>query len=400
MTQYHTAESAVGGDPQQLRGMAKMLIDGSRRSDDVTEGLRRAVTSTVDEWRGKDAEAYRARANKLVESLDLLPPPLATASTAYDDLATALDSAQRAAGAAMQRSVDIGLAPGDLVGRPWSVATFVMENPEQLFTVARLIYGVMDARGDANDARDEFVRKMGRVRADIGNARGDHPDQHDSGGDRRGNRYGPDGRSGRRIRGDGILGRSEGGGGDGHFSSDWAGRAILERYLLGGDDWVINDDPNWSRYMMNNEDLRNQLVEPTEKQAKDALRNYLSGHGQQGTFNRTFHADIQNGEGIVGYQYLHGTNKTVGDFNFRGDTTVEPRPNGTYEVTVKGGYTWNDRIDPNPQYSTDRWKSTLAEVVTLGAADPYDIHITWHAESKVILDKHGKVISTTGYPAP
>ncbi len=42
---------------------------------------------------------------------------------------------------------------------------------------------------------------------------------------------------------------------------------------------------------------------------------------------------------------------------------------------MDSGYTWNDRVDPNPQYSTDRWKSTLAEVATLGQADPYDIHV-------------------------
>lgn len=59
----------------------------------------------------------------------------------------------------------------------------------------------------------------------------------------------------------------------------------------------------------------------------------------------------------------------------------------TPEVRVDGGYTWHDKIDPNPQYSTDRWKSTLAEIITLGQADPYDIHITHHAPTNVILDK-------------
>jgi hypothetical protein len=65
---------------------------------------------------------------------------------------------------------------------------------------------------------------------------------------------------------------------------------------------------------------------------------------------------------------------------------------------VDSGYTWNDRIDPNPQYSTDRWKSTLAEVATLGQADPYDMRITWHAPTKLVLDQDGRVISGSGYP--
>lgn len=59
-----------------------------------------------------------------------------------------------------------------------------------------------------------------------------------------------------------------------------------------------------------------------------------------------------------------------------------------------------DVIDPNPRYSTDRWKSTLAEIATLGAADAYDIHITWHRQTTVILDANGNVRSISGYPAP
>ncbi len=108
--------------------------------------------------------------------------------------------------------------------------------------------------------------------------------------------------------------------------------------------------------------------------------------------------DERGGRRIVGYQYLHGTDRDVGDFEFTGTSNVHPRGDGTYDVTVDGGYTWNDLIDPNPKYSTDRWKSRLAEVLTLGQADPYDIHITWHAPTKLVLDGNGRVISASGYP--
>ncbi|MGH8909167.1 MAG: hypothetical protein ACRD0K_22405, partial [Egibacteraceae bacterium] len=70
-----------------------------------------------------------------------------------------------------------------------------------------------------------------------------------------------------------------------------------------------------------------------------------------------------------------------------------------YEVRIDSHYTWNDRIDPNPEYGTDRWKSKVAEVATLGQADPYDIHISWPAETVVRLDRNGNVISVEGYPA-
>jgi hypothetical protein len=222
------------------------------------------------------------------------------------------------------------------------------------------------------------------------------PGRSEGGGDRRD----PDGRDGRRLRNDEIFRRSEGGDrGGGHTDNDWAGRAILDRYLTGGDDWNINDDPDWSRYMMNNQSLKSGLTEPVQVQAQNALDRYLAGQGADGSFDQTMHAEMENGEGVVGYQYLHGTSSDAGDFQFSGNTRVNPLPDGTYEVVIDGAYTWNDTIDPNPQYSTDQWKSKVAEVITLGKADPYDIHITWHAQTRVIMDAQGNVIRIEGYPA-
>lgn len=210
----------------------------------------------------------------------------------------------------------------------------------------------------------------------------------------------PDARDGRRIRSDEIFGREEGGdrGGD-NLSTDWAGRAILERYLTGGDDWTITDDPAWTEYMMDNQLLREQLLEPTQTVAQDALNQYLTTGQRSGTFDQRLHGEIENGEGIVGYQYLHGTDSTVGDFGFKGDTAVRPLPDGTYEVTLDSGYTWNDKIDPNPIYETDQTKSRIAEILTFGRADPYDMHINWQAQSTVVMDAQGNVLSVKGYPA-
>lgn len=214
---------------------------------------------------------------------------------------------------------------------------------------------------------------------------------------------------GRRLTNDQIFRRPEGGTdrsnsgdarrGSSDFDSDWAGRAILGRYLRGGGDWTINNDPNWTRYMTANQPLREQLTGPTQTQAQTALNDYLGGKGSTGTFNQRMHAEIQNGEGIVGYQYLHGTDATTGDFQMAGNTQVKKLADGNYEVTLNTKYTWNDNIDPNPQYQTDNWKNRIAEAITLGQADPYQIHINWDAQSKVVLDPKGNVVSMSGYPA-
>lgn len=149
---------------------------------------------------------------------------------------------------------------------------------------------------------------------------------------------------------------------------------------------------------MDNEGLRLDMADRNGAAALDALNSYLTSGQRNGSFDAKFAQSIENGEGIVGYQYLNGTNADAGGFEHSGGTYVTPRPDGTYEVRMDVSYDWNDVIDPNPQYSTDRWKSRLAEILTLGQADPYDIHIGWQEPTTVILDAQGNVVSMEGYP--
>jgi uncharacterized protein YukE len=388
MTVYTTAESAIGGNPEQLGTAAATLAGAAEQAGVLETSLTDRARSTEDYWQGPAAKAYRTRVGRQAATLKALPDALGTAAAAYLTLSAELAEAQRRAGAAMRASVALGLGEGDLVGRPFNVTMFALTHPGAIDDIAGLIGQVVGARAQANGARDRFVAAMGDLRGDVSAAGGD-------------DRRNPDERDGRRIRSDEIFRRSEGGdrGGD-HFSNDWAGRAILERYLRGGDDWTITDDEDWSNYMMDNQRLREQLTGPAQDQAQVALHDYLNGRGSTGSFDEQFAAEIENGEGIVGYQYLHGTSEEAGGFEYQGTSAVRPRADGNYEVTLDSGYTWNDTIDPNPQYTTDTWKSRLAEVVTLGQADPYDIHLTWHSETTVVLDQQGNVIEIEGYPAP
>lgn len=198
--------------------------------------------------------------------------------------------------------------------------------------------------------------------------------------------------------------------GNQHFQNDWAGREILAHYLAGGDDLDINNDPKWTQYMQDIDGLKNGfsengqyypgMAERAEETAQQAVANYLS-HGQSdGKFDENFPMVVTNGEGIVGENYLHGTNANAGGFERSGTTHVEELPNGNYRVTMDVNYTWNDVIDPNPDYTTDVWKSTLAEIITLGRADPYDISISWDSNTTVEVSPDGKVVSMSGgWPA-
>jgi hypothetical protein len=188
------------------------------------------------------------------------------------------------------------------------------------------------------------------------------------------------------------------------FESDWAGRAILERYLAGEGDWNISDDPAWTAYMERSDLLRDQL----RNQVRSIARG-VAGMGD-GTcpVTKTFHAEVENGEGIIGYQYLHGTNKDVGDFMIIGnaevehvyghteaDTQEEVAPGTTVRLHLR--HIWNDKIDPNPGYGTDIIKSAIAEIITLGEAESYRISIGWTEDCTVWIPEKGPAV-ITGYP--
>ncbi|MEV0113003.1 hypothetical protein AB0H77_07075 [Streptomyces sp. NPDC050844] len=208
----------------------------------------------------------------------------------------------------------------------------------------------------------------------------------------------------RRGRPEGGTSRRRGLGGD--LESDWAGLAILRRYLGGEGAWHIRDVPEWTRYMKRSALLRGQLRPKIAAFARALER---SGQEAPVPVGLKFHADLENGEGIIGYQYLHGTNAEVGDFTI--DGTAEARheygqSHAGREASVQPGtlvrmrlrYRWNDIIDPNPRYGTDRIKSILAEIITLGEASAYDISISWEDECTVWMPDGGGVI-IFGYPS-
>lgn len=212
-------------------------------------------------------------------------------------------------------------------------------------------------------------------------------------GDRQDRRVANDSRL--RVPPGGRTGRTRGEGAD--FESDWAGRELLERYLTGGDDLTMENDPEWTAYMQANPILRDKLNVMVQKKALSLYDQYHSDDVVFQTFNDTGAMEIENGESISGYQYLHGTNADAGGFNFRGSAEIT-RVEGGYEVHIPATYTWNDIIDPNSQYRSDQIKSTIAEIVTLGRADGYELHLSWSSDATVRLDEHGNVVSVKGYP--
>jgi WXG100 family type VII secretion target len=198
----------------------------------------------------------------------------------------------------------------------------------------------------------------------------------------------------RRARSDERWRRPAGGRrGGSHLDYDWAGGAILERYLTGGGDWNIRNDPRWTQYMQSNPTLTEKLGDRAESDAQRLFTQMSNGGSSQMPINQTFPMEIENGEGVVGYQYLHGTNANAGGFQRDGTASIAPDGSGGYNVAMDMNYTWNDIIDPNPQYVTDNWKSKIADIISLGQADAYEMHIGWAERTVVNLDANGNVRS-------
>jgi hypothetical protein len=430
------------GDAQAVRGAAAQI----RELAGMLTGYHHAV---VGERRGMDlawtsdlaAPAAKRETDGLAGVLDDYAGRLGAAAAAFDAFAGALDSAVTTAGGLNHQAGDAHTAasqaraqvphqvtPEDRQQAYDNALTERLGPLQRQYTTAmdglaqagrtcrqaleRLVPGLQP--GASPDQISDAAYRAAAVGLPSAKAQyeKDHPAKIDT------EWRGPDRRDGRRGDRDRATREPEGGRGrdrrDGpldDLDSDWAGRTILEHYLYGGGKTLtIENDPTWSKYMMDNQSLRDHLLgagtdddgNPYPQRIQNAAFNAYSvyrQHGQtNGVVDSRFHMDIENGEGMVGYQYLHGTNADTGDFRLQGTTDVRPTADGGAEVHLHNTYTWNDRIDPNPKYTTDKIKDFVAGIVSLGQKKPYDIHVTWTADTVVKIDKDGHVVSTTGYP--
>lgn len=86
-------------------------------------------------------------------------------------------------------------------------------------------------------------------------------------------------------------------------------------YLIGrGEEFSISNQ-FWTDYMESNDLLLDQVRNIVFQQA-EGIR-----IGEERNIDITCHMEIDNGESISGYQYLHGTNASVGDFHIYGTIT-------------------------------------------------------------------------------
>lgn len=119
--------------------------------------------------------------------------------------------------------------------------------------------------------------------------------------------------------------------------------------------------------MMNNERLRSTIQSKLNTEFNSISK------GKSKNINLTFAATIENGEGIIGYQYLHGTNASAGGFKIKGTATKDTDG----KVVANLFFQWNDVIDPNFEYNTDTIKADIAKKIPGAKPTDYIIRVGW-----------------------
>lgn len=170
------------------------------------------------------------------------------------------------------------------------------------------------------------------------------------------------------------------------LKNDKFGISILWHWLYGKGEEYIREDGKWGDYMKDNNLLNSKIQEIVLPLADDMKKNTSK------EIDITTSMEIQNGEDIIGYQYLHGTNADVGGFQIKGVVSKDDSGKVTYQLT----YTWNDIIDPNFIYESDSKKAKFAKNIPFAKPTDYIIRIKWsevftvEAESEEENSEYGR----------
>lgn len=217
--------------------------------------------------------------------------------------------------------------------------------------------------------------------------------------------------------GESVRGRRSDSGDSSNAGWDWAGEALFHHYVFGGGDklWMVDEsNGSWAQYMNgvvfgyvrsgaapSSVDYTNGARSWDEIEAWHdfVVTESLAGRP---AWNATFPVATINGEGMVGAQFLHGTNKYVGGFQIIPPSieSVSIDENGNTVAHLTMRYAWNDIIDPNYDYPSDKAKENIAETVGgyIPIVDPtaYDLRIEWTSSVVYVISPTGEVLSSSG----
>ena len=152
------------------------------------------------------------------------------------------------------------------------------------------------------------------------------------------------------------------------MKSDTAGRTILLWWLFARGTSFIAHNGYYGDYMKKNATLTQKVKDIVLPMGRDLAP------GESLEVDICTSMEIENGEDIIGYQYLHGTNADVGGFKIYGMISKNASGDTVYSLT----YEWNDMIDPNFKYDSDKAKVEFADKwIPFAEHTDYYIRISW-----------------------
>ncbi len=150
---------------------------------------------------------------------------------------------------------------------------------------------------------------------------------------------------------------------------------------------VTFDNPKWAAYMRAETKLAGQITSQLKAYA-ELIRDEVEQRGGRlmRPFSHTFHGEVGGPIGgyFTGYNVLHGTDKTAGDFNVSGQlSAIRSGPaGGAYTVTYTGLImVFNDVVNANKRYGPDvtglRVANNIAKALNTPPPRDYVLHIRW-----------------------
>jgi len=168
------------------------------------------------------------------------------------------------------------------------------------------------------------------------------------------------------------------------------GLEISNHWLHGGGRELVINNSRWSSYMMANQPLREQI---RFWLINDALERKFSS-----SFSETIHGDTGTQGWVTGYQVLHGSNSTVGDFEMGVMAGVTNNKDGSRTIRYQMKYTFNDISDPLANNMADQFLKTLTGILFWADRKDFVVRIIWEADCEVTITSDNFIIETRGYP--
>ena len=159
---------------------------------------------------------------------------------------------------------------------------------------------------------------------------------------------------------------------------------------------VVLESPEWATYMRADTRLAQQIQRRLDFHA-DSIRREVDA-AQSGLQRRplriTFHAEVGSAQGgyVTGYEVLHGSNASAGDFEMTGVYSVSRAggPGSAYTVSyAELRYVFNDIVDANKRWSADnvlaRTAANMAAVLGVGPPKDYRVKIQWSEPRPIVV---------------